>query len=505
MAQISDKISATLGEYLILPRYSSKETIASGVSLKVPLTKYAVGIEKPRLFLNLPFLSAAMQSVTGGKLAVSLAKLGCFGVIPCSQAIEKQASEIKEVKSEKAGFVRPETISQEAYIGDIIKIIQKRGYSTFPVTESGKTDSRLLGLITKSDFTAEQHSSLKVKERMVKPEDIIYAYEDEVDDIKKAGEIISRKRISVLPIVDHNLNLKYAVFRKDLDSALKPDELLDKENRYVVGAAINTKDYEKRVPVLADAGADILFIDSSNGLRDFQKDAADFVKQNYPEIPLVGGNFVTEEGFEFAMKLDVDAVKIGMGPGSICTTQDQKGIGRGQATAIKEIADARDKYFKETGIYVPVIADGGIEFSRHMIVALALGADVVMMGRWFARFDESSAPKVKVRGEWKKVYWGEGSNFAKAWREERYGQSSFEEGIVSYIPSIGSIKTTEEFKETIDKLKAAISDTGSKNIYEFHKNAILERVSASAITEAAPHGVSVISEDELLTRKILEE
>ncbi len=505
MTLISDKISTTLGEYLILPRYSPREAITGGVSLKVPLTKYAVGVEKPKLFLNLPFLGAAMQSVTNSRMAVSLAKFGGLGVIPCSQKIEAQAEEIKSVKAERAGFIRPETVSPEAYIGDIIKIIQKRGYSTFPVTENGKIDSKLVGLITKSDFTAEHHAVLKVKERMVKAEDLIFAFEDEIGDLGKAGEIISRKRISVLPIVDRNLNLKYVVFRKDLDSGIRPGELLDKQNRYVVGAAINTKDYEARVPVLADAGADILFIDSSNGLREFQKDAALFAKKNYPEIPVVGGNFVTSEGFDFAMKLNVDAVKVGMGPGSICITQDQKGIGRGQATAVFEIAEARDKYFKETGIYVPLIADGGIEFSRHMIVALALGADAVMMGKWLARFDESAAPKVQIKGEWKKIYWGEGSNFAKRWREERYGQSSFEEGIVSYVPSAGSIRETGELKETIDKIKAAMTDAGAKTIYEFHKNAVLERVSSSAIIEGTAHGVSVVAEEELISKGVFEE
>ncbi len=504
MAVISDRVSTTLGEYLILPRHSSRDLSAQTVSLKVPLTKYAVGVEKPKLFLNVPFLSAAMQSVTGARMAIALAKRGGLGVIPCSQKPESQAAEIKSVKSEKSGFVRAETISPDTYIGDVVKKIRVRGYSSFPVTQTGKLDSKLLGLITKSDFSATMHAGLKVRERMIPVEELIFGYEDEIKDIKSAEEFISKKRISALPIVDKDLNLRYVVFRKDLDIGLKPDELLDGKNRYVVGAAINTKDYENRVPLLIEAGADILFIDSSNGLRDFQRDAALFVKQNFPLVPLVAGNFVTAEGFKFAVRCGADAVKIGMGPGSICITQDQKGVGRGQATAIREIADARDVYFKETGVYVPLIADGGVEFSRHMIVALALGADIIMMGKWFARFDESAGPKVKVKDEWKKMYWGEGSGFAKQWREERYGQSSFEEGIVSYVPSAGSIRHTLELSETVDKIKSALIDTGSKNIFEFHKNAILERVSQMAVAEGSPHGVTAVREDELVANGLLE-
>ncbi len=505
MAIISEKISTTLGEYLVLPRYSGKEIMTGNVSLKVPLAKYAVGIEKPKLFLNIPFISAAMQSVTGARLAVALAKIGGIGVIGCSRKIEVQAAEIKAVKAERSGFVRPAAVTPETYLGEVVKKIRKHGFSTFPVTENGKLDSKLLGLITKSDFSAESHSGLKVSERMIGTEDLIFAYEDEITDLAKAGDLISNRRISVLPIVDRNLNLRYVVFRKDLDAAVRPEELLDAENRYVVGAAINTKDFEARVPALIEAGADILFVDSSNGLREFQKDAILFSKGHYPNIPVVAGNFVTAEGFGFAMKWGADAVKIGMGPASICITQDQKGVGRGQATAVADIAEARDAYFKETGVYVPLIADGGINFSRHMIVALAFGADMIMMGKWFARFDESAAPKVQIKGEWKKIYWGEGSNFAKKWREERYGQSSFEEGIVSYVPSAGSMRETNELKQTIDKIKAAVLDTGSKNIYEFHRNAILERVSASAITEASPHGVSLINEEEIISKGLFEE
>ncbi len=503
MAAISDKVSMTFGEYLVLPRHSSRELNAATVSLKVPLTKYVVGMEKPGLFLNIPFLSAAMQSVTGSRMAIALAKRGGLGVIPCSQKPEIQAAEVRAVKAERSGFVRPETVSPETYIGDLVKKIRIRGYSSFPVTENGRLDERLVGLITKSDFSATLHAGMRVRERMIPADELIVGYEDEITDMVAAEEFISKKRISALPIVDRNLNLKFVVFRKDLDCGIRPDELLDSQNRYVVGAAINTKDYEKRVPLLVGAGADIIFIDSSNGLRDFQKDAAAFVKQNY-SIPVVAGNFVTAEGFEFAMQCKADAVKIGMGPASICTTQDQKGVGRGQATAVKEIADARDKYFRETGIYVPIIADGGIEFSRHMIVALALGADMLMMGKWFARFDESAGPKVKVGGEWKKVYWGEGSSFAKQWREERYGQSSFEEGIVSHVQSAGSLRHAVELRETIDKIKAAIIDTGSRNIFEFHRNSILERVSESAKAEGSPHGVSAVRDDELITKELLE-
>ncbi len=204
-------------------------------------------------------------------------------------------------------------------------------------------------------------------------------------------------------------------FRKDYDThKAYPDELLDGHKRYMVGAGVNTRDYRERIPALVEAGADVLCIDSSEGFTEWQKMTLDFVREKYGDSVKIGaGNVVDKEGFNYLADAGADFVKVGIGGGSICITREQKGIGRGQASAVIEVAKARDDYFRRTGVYVPICSDGGIVYDYHMTLALAMGADFIMLGRYFSRFDESPTAKLTINGSYVKEYWGEGSNRAR--------------------------------------------------------------------------------------------
>ena len=293
-------------------------------------------------------------------------------------------------------------------------------------------------------------------------------------------------------MVDENQRLKYFVFRKDYSSHKEnANELLDAQKRYVVGAGINTRDYEERVPALVEAGADVLCIDSSEGFSEWQKRTIDFIRAKYGDTVKVGaGNVVDREGFLFLAKAGADFVKVGIGGGSICITREQKGIGRGQATAVIEVAKARDEYFKETGIYVPICSDGGIVQDYHMTLALAMGSDFIMLGRYFARFDESPTNKVNINGNYMKEYWGEGSARARNWQRYDLGgdkKLSFEEGVDSYVPYAGSLK--DNVYLSLSKVRSTMYNCGALTIPELQEKAKITLVSSVSIVEGGSHDV----------------
>ncbi len=495
--QIIDTPSRAISEYeiqehILLPSHISKDFTSGKMDLSTPLVKTAL------LKLNIPIISAAMQSVTGVKMAVAMAKMGSLGVIFCSQAPEREAEMVRTVKEYKAGFVVPDTVLPDTRVEDIIKLADEKGYSTFPVVENG----RLVGYITKNDYHKEKHRHLTVQERMIRfdldkqKSRVAFAFEDEVNnDLRKAQELLIESHHGSLPIVDRSGALKYAVFKKDIDEHMEnPFELLDAKKRYIVGAAINTHDYKERVPLLVNAGADILFIDTSQGYTDFVKETLQYVAENFT-IPVIAGNIVTKEGFRFLFENGACAVKVGMGPGSICITQEQIGVGRGQATAIREVAEERDKYFADTGIYVPIISDGGIVIAKDITIALALGADAVMVGRYVAGCDESPTDvRVTTRvinrksQEFReKPYWGEGSTRAKQWQEKRYGHSSFDEGVEGFVPCTGPLKT--HLHQALTKIKDGMRKAGCMNIKELHEKAVLQVVSTGSIIEGGVHDI----------------
>lgn len=491
MAFIFEEPSRTFGEYLLVPGYSSAECIPSNVSLKTPLVKYRKG-EEPAISLNIPLVSAIMQAVSDDRMAIALAQEGGISFIYGSQSIESEAQMVARVKNHKAGFVTSDSnLTPDATLADVIDLKAKFGHSTMAVTEDGTPNGKLLGIVTSRDYRVSRMSpDTKVKEFMTPFSKLVYG--NESTTLKTANDIIWDNKLNSLPIIDKNGNLKYFVFRKDYDSHKENAlELLDSQKRYVVGAGINTRDFEKRVPALIEAGADVLCIDSSEGFSEWQARTLGWIKKTYGDTVKVGaGNVVDKEGFDFLAEAGADFIKVGIGGGSICITREQKGIGRGQATAVMEVAKARDEYFNKTGVYIPVCADGGIVYDYHMTLALAMGADFIMLGRYFARFDESPSNKVNINGSYMKEYWGEGSARARNWQRYDMGGAaklSFEEGVDSYVPYAGPLK--DNVGLSLSKVRSTMCNCGALSIPELQKKAKITVVSATSIVEGGAHDV----------------
>ncbi len=493
MAFYYDEPSHTFSEYLLVPGYSDENCIPSRVSLKTPLVKFKKG-EEPAITMNTPLISAIMQSVSNDTMAVALAREGGVSFIYGSQTIENQAAMVKRVKSYKAGFVTSDSnIRPDQTLKDILDLKEKNGHSTVAVTEDGTPNSKLLGIVSSRDYRVSRMDlSTKVETFMTPLSKLVIAPEGTT--LKEANDIIWENKLNSLPIVDKNGCLVAFVFRKDYSSHKEnPNELLDANKRYIVGAGVNTRDYETRIPALVEAGADVLCIDSSEGFTAWQKRVIDFVRQKYKDKVKIGaGNVVDKEGFRFLAEAGADFIKIGIGGGSICITRETKGIGRGQATAVIEVAKARDEYYKETGIYVPICSDGGIVHDYHITLALAMGCDFCMLGRYFARFDESPTNKVLVNGSYMKEYWGEGSARARNWQRYDMGGAqklSFVEGVDSYVPYAGSLH--DNIIITLSKIKSTMCNCGALSIPELQQKARLTLVSSVSIVEGGAHDVVV--------------
>ena len=492
MAYYFTEPSHTFGEYLLVPGYSSSKHIPANVSMKTPLVKYRKGQEECPISLNIPLVSAIMQSVSDDNMAIALAKEGGVSFIYGSQTIEDEAAMVARVKSYKAGFVTSDSnITPETTLGEILALKEKTGHSTMAVTEDGSANGKLLGLVTSRDYRVSRMSmDTKVSEFMTKFEDLIWAAD--TTSLKEANDIIWEHKLNTLPLVDKDQNLKYLVFRKDYHSHKENElELLDAHKRYVVGAGINTRDFKERVPALVEAGVDIMTIDSSEGYSEWQKDTLEWIRATYGDSVKVGaGNVVDAEGFRFLADCGADFVKVGIGGGSICITREQKGIGRGQASAVIEVAKARDEYFKETGVYVPICSDGGIVYDYHMTLALAMGADFIMLGRYFARFDESPTNKVNINGTYMKEYWGEGSARARNWQRYDMGgdsKLSFEEGVDSYVPYAGSLR--DNVGLSLKKVKSTMCNCGVLTIPELQEKAKITVISTTSLVEGGAHDV----------------
>ncbi len=479
MAKIFEEESRTFSEYLLVPNLTTEKNTPDQVDLSAPIAKYRKGQEESRLKINIPMVSAVMQSVSDDGMAIALARCGGLSFIFQSQSIESQCDMIKRVKKYKAGIVESDSnLSPEDTLETVIALHEKTGHGTAAVTEDGSPEGRLLGLVTTRDYRVSRLSpDTKVKEFMTPIEKLVTAPEG--TSLKEANDIIWDNKINQLPIVDSEGRLVGLVFRKDYEfHKANPHELLDSEKKLIVGAGINTRDYQERIPALLEAGADVLCLDSSDGFSVWQERALKWCKENYPEA-IIGAD------------CGADFIKIGIGGGSICITREQKGIGCGQASAVLAVAKARDEYFKETGWYIPLCSDGGIVHDYHMALALAMGADFMMLGRYFARFDESPTRKLLVGGTYVKEYWGEGSNRARNW--QRYddggkgGKMAFEEGVDSYVPYAGNLK--DGLDTSLAKVKATMCSCGSSSIEEFQQKARLVVVSSTSIIEGGAHDV----------------
>ena len=491
MATFIQEPSHTFNEYLLIPGYSSSQCVPANVSLDTPLVRFRKG-EKPAITMHIPMVSAIMQSVSGDRLAVALAKEGGVSFIYGSQSIEDEAAMVKRTKDFKAGFVPSDSnLSPEHTMADVVALKNATGHSTVAITSDGTAEGKLVGIVTGRDYrVTRMDPATKIKMFMTPLEKLITAKEGIT--LKEANDIIWDNKLNSLPVLDEEGSLRYFVFRKDYDMhKSNPNELLDASKRYVVGAGINTRDYAQRVPALLEAGADVLCIDSSEGFSEWQKLTIDWIRSHYGDSVKVGaGNVVDADGFRFLAECGADFVKVGIGGGSICITRETKGIGRGQATALIEVCKARDEYFAETGIYVPVCSDGGIVYDHHITLALAMGADFVMLGRYFARFDESPTNKVNIGGTYYKEYWGEGSNRARNWMRYDLGgdkKLSFEEGVDSYVPYAGSLKDNVEL--SLSKVRSTMCNCGALTIPELQQKAKITLVSATSITEGGAHDV----------------
>ncbi len=497
MAKFFKEPSRTFSEYLLVPGYTGPDCTPDRVSLKTPLVKFRKG-EEPALSLNIPMVSAVMQSVSGEEMACVLAREGGVSFIFGSQPIESQAEMVRNVKSSKAGFVGSDSnLSPESTLADVLNLRERTGHSTMAVTDTGKRDGKLVGLITSRDFReSRMDKNTKVKEFMTPYEKLIVGMDG--ISLSEANDIIWDHKLNQLPIVDEEQHLKSIVFRKDYDSHKEnPNELLDDNKRYVVGAGINTRDYAERVPALVEAGVDILVIDSSEGYSCWQAETIQWIRKHYGDTVKVGaGNVVDGDGFRFLAEAGADFVKVGIGGGSICITREQKGIGRGQATATLDVAQARDEYYRNTGVYIPVCSDGGIVHDYHITLALAFGADFVMLGRYFARFKEAPNKRVSINGNYMKEYWGEGSARARNWQRYDVGgenKMSFVEGVDSYVPYAGSLR--DNVGLTISKIKHTMCNCGCLTIEELQRDAKVTLVSSTSIVEGGAHDVVVRDEN----------
>jgi IMP dehydrogenase len=502
MAYFYKEPSHTFSEYLLVPGYSSADCFPSNVSLKTPVVRYKKG-EQPALTMNIPLVSAIMQAVSDDKMAIALAKEGGISFIFVSQPIEEQAEMVRRVKNYKAGFVTSDSnIRADQTLTDVLALKEKNGHSTMAVTHDGSPHGKLLGIVTSRDYRVSRMApDTQVGEFMTPIDKVIFAKEG--ISLSHANDIIWDHKLNTLPILNEDGSLFAFVFRKDYDAHKdQPLELLDNHKRYIVGAGVNTRDYTERIPALVEAGADVLCIDSSEGYTEWQSRTLDFVRKEYGDTVKIGaGNVVDGDGFRFLADAGADFVKVGIGGGSICITREAKGIGRGQASAVIDVAKARDEYFLEKGVYIPICADGGIVHDYHLTLALAMGADFCMMGRYFSRFDESPTSKVLVNGSYMKEYWGEGSARARNWQRYDSGEEnklSFEEGVDSYVPYAGSIHNNLDI--TLSKIRSTMCNCGALDIASLRQKARLTLVSSVSIVEGGAHDVVLKENSQGLSR-----
>jgi len=491
MATILDDVSRTFDEYLLVSGLTTKKHVPANISLKTPLTRFKKG-EEPRASLNIPFVSAAMQAVSGSELAIALARKGGCSFIFCSQSIEDQARMVRKVKEHKAGFVESDSnLSPEATLKDALELRARTGHSTIAITEDGGRHSKLMGILTSKDYWEFKDDVTRpVKEFYTTLDKLVFAHEGV--DLVAATDLLWKNKKECLPIIDKAGRLSSLVFRRDyFDHKSNPDELTDENKRLFVGAALNTFDYQERAKALIEAGVDCLCFDSSDGYSEWQAEAVRDLKKEYGDSIIIGaGNVVAADAFNYLADAGADFIKIGIGGGSICITREQKGIGRGQASAVLDVAAARDRYFSEKGVYIPLCSDGGLNNDTNIIMALAMGADFVMMGKYFAMTEESPNAKLTYRGRLYKPYWGEGSSRARNWQRYKQGDEKgllFEEGVDAYVPYSGSLADKVNLSTT--KIKATMCNVGVLDISDLHQNACITRVSGMTLVEGGTSNV----------------
>lgn len=474
----------TYDDVLLLPQYS--EILPKNVDTKTQLTK---GIK-----LNIPLVSAAMDTVTEHELAIKMALYGGIGIIHKNLTPDQQAQEIDRVKRFENGFItNPICAKPDQIIQDVYDIRLKYGYKAVPITDNGKPDGKLVGLLTANDYFIHKHSNQKIKQRMTKAENLLIAFEGV--SLSEANDILEESKHSKLLIVDSkkNMKLRALVTRRDIEkNKLYPDACKDKFKRLRVGAAVGpAKNMEERVEKLINVEVDVLVVDTAHGHSKGVIDTVKYIKKHYKNVDVIAGNIATVEAVQALVKAGADAVKVGIGPGSICTTRVITGIGAPQLSAVI----ACSKEAKKLGI--PVIADGGIKYSGDMAKAIAGGASSVMLGSLFAGTKESPGALIYHEGKTFKSYRGMGSIGAMAGGgKERYGQADVKdeskyvpEGIEGQIVYKGEV--AHEIFQMVGGLKSSMGYLGAKDIPTFQKKAKFVQISPAALHESHPHTVIV--------------
>jgi IMP dehydrogenase len=480
MAQDNIPYAYTFDDLLLLPGASS--VLPSEVELSTRLTR--------RITLNIPILSSAMDTVTEADTAISLARQGGIGILHRNMAIDAQALEAEKVKKSESGMIiDPVTIGPEARIADVLALMERYRISGIPVVEG----QRLVGIVTNRDLRFETNLNQKVSEIMTK-ERLVTAHVGITLEDSKA--LLHKYRIEKLLVVDEDYNLKGLITIKDIEKIRKyPQSCKDEFGRLRVGGAVGVgPDRDERVDALLKAGVDVVVIDTAHGHSSRVLEAVADTRRNFPEVELIAGNIATGEGARDLIKAGVDAVKIGVGPGSICTTRVIAGVGVPQVTAIMECAKA----VKDSGI--PLVADGGIKYSGDVTKALAAGADVIMIGSLFAGTEESPGETVIFQGRSYKIYRGMGSLEAmKAGSRDRYCQEDVDlecklvpEGIVGRVPSRG--KLADVVYQLMGGLRSGMGYVGARTIPELKKKAKFVRISPAGLKESHVHDVIIMKE-----------
>ncbi len=465
------KKALTFDDVLLKPKYS--EILPKNALLETQFTK--------NLKLSIPIVSAAMDTVTESEMAIAMAKLGGIGIIHKNMSIEKQAEEVKRVKKYETAIIEnPITLTPDDKVKDAKYLMDEKNISGIPIVKNKK----LVGIITKRDIKFEENNNKKIKELMTKK--VITA--DFKIPLKEARKVLIKNRIEKLPLVDSKGNLKALITIRDIENRIKyPQASKDKKGSLLVGAGVSVGKYSmERVEHLIDAGADIIVVDTAHGHSKFVLELIKDIKRNYKKIEIIGGNVATKEATIALIKAGVDAVKVGIGPGSICTTRVVAGVGVPQLSAVMESVAAANEY------KIPIIADGGIKQSGDIVKALAAGANSVMIGSILAGCKESPGKTIIYKGRKYKYYRGMGSLSAM---KEGGGERYFQEEAKKYVPE--GVEGMVDYKGAVDDvifqliggLRSGMGYLGAKNLKMLKKNAEFVEITNAGLTESKPHDI----------------
>lgn len=471
------KEGITFDDVLLLPALS--EVLPNQVNISTVLTK--------KIKLNMPIISAGMDTVTEGKLAIAIARQGGIGIIHKNMSIERQAMEVDKVKrSEHGVIVDPFFLSPNHIVGDALELMERYHISGVPITENGK----LVGIITNRDLRFENDPTKKIKDAMTK-ENLVTAPEGTT--LEEAEGILKMHKIEKLPIIDNSNNLKGLITIKDIEKAIKyPNSAKDENGRLLVGAAVGAgKDLMDRIEALVNARVDVVVVDTAHGHSKGVIEVVKLIKTRYPNLELIAGNIATGQAAKDLIEAGVDAIKVGIGPGSICTTRVIAGIGVPQITAIMDCYEVAKKYD------IPIIADGGIKYSGDVTKAIAAGADTVMVGSLLAGTEESPGETMIYQGRSFKTYRGMGSLAAmKEGSSDRYFQEGQKklvpEGVEGRVPFKGSLADT--IFQLIGGLRSGMGYCGAADVKQLKENSEFVKITSAGLRESHPHDVSIVKE-----------